>query len=673
MDVPVNRAGGEFLTEWVLLGPFVGPRGANLHVDWDSPDDTGGLDRDFLAPLGGEAAAVIHPGSTVTYSPRGGATRTAAARRIGPRLDAGLPPDFRHILDGRHVLEQDFDQATGYAFCLLHSGREQSAVACLGSDGATRVLVNGQVAHEVRRQRKTRPFQDTFRLPLRAGDNRLLVKIDNKFDWWGFQLAVYEEGRQPAAAAAAPAPAAAYEGDFAAARRAARERFARAADAWQDLPGAWHGLYAGAVAWVRRFLAGEIFPDVDYRSVETLKYVELLTAAMERGENFLASPDCAGRAIAVWFDSGPHSGAYHVFLPGGFDPQGPPLPLVIDLHGSGAGRRLYPLEPSNTPAVPLDGPPIAAIKPITPHAGWRVDYLNAVLADARGRLRIDAERVYLQGGSMGGKGTWDWAVAHPEHFAAACVKCGADGQTFRAGRLRHVPVWVFNGEKDLASYPFMPELMVTAIRRAGGEAEYTLFPDLAHGMGAAIDQRAVKQWFLSHRRSPGTPPPDPLRELGIGHDGASETAFVDVPAFHALALAGQEDWPWPQDNVFRSAVKLYQAYRKPAGERPARLADGLVLIRASCGAGDDRRRMLLAAPQAGQAAGGALQAVALPPIRAARLYVRGTWEDLELAERRLCEELASRGERPTGERRAILLPCGLRDTAHYWELQVALG
>jgi hypothetical protein len=57
-DVPTHAADGEYLREWLVLGPFF-------------PDD---LDKDFLAGVGGEANVNPKAGDTVTTAD--GATLT---------------------------------------------------------------------------------------------------------------------------------------------------------------------------------------------------------------------------------------------------------------------------------------------------------------------------------------------------------------------------------------------------------------------------------------------------------------------------------------------------------------------------------------------------------------------------------------------------------------------
>ncbi len=64
---------------------------------------------------------------------------------------------------------------------------------------------------------------------------------------------------------------------------------------------------------------------------------------------------------------------------------------------------------------------------------------------------IDEKRLYLTGFSQGGMGTWNYIKHYPNKFAAAAPLSGFfDGpqNTEDAIKLKHVPIWIFNGDSD---------------------------------------------------------------------------------------------------------------------------------------------------------------------------------------------------------------------------------
>jgi predicted peptidase len=56
--------------------------------------------------------------------------------------------------------------------------------------------------------------------------------------------------------------------------------------------------------------------------------------------------------------------------------------------------------------------------------GTMEDQAMAALAAVEREFRTDPRRVYLTGNSMGGYGTWHFALHHPGRFAALVVVCG---------------------------------------------------------------------------------------------------------------------------------------------------------------------------------------------------------------------------------------------------------
>ncbi|GAI28759.1 unnamed protein product, partial [marine sediment metagenome] len=71
--------------------------------------------------------------------------------------------------------------------------------------------------------------------------------------------------------------------------------------------------------------------------------------------------------------------------------------------------------------------PFIVVSPQCPTGDWwtdKVEVLINLLDDIVARYKVDKERIYLTGLSMGGYGTWSLASAHPERFAAIAPICG---------------------------------------------------------------------------------------------------------------------------------------------------------------------------------------------------------------------------------------------------------
>jgi len=93
--------------------------------------------------------------------------------------------------------------------------------------------------------------------------------------------------------------------------------------------------------------------------------------------------------------------------------------------------------------------------------------------------RIDADRIYLTGISLGGFGVWDLASRKPELFAAAMPICGG-GDPAQAEKLAKLPIWAFHGDADSSVPVDRSRDMIAAIKKAGGAPKYTEYKGVGH-------------------------------------------------------------------------------------------------------------------------------------------------------------------------------------------------
>lgn len=181
-------------------------------------------------------------------------------------------------------------------------------------------------------------------------------------------------------------------------------------------------------------------------------------------------------------------------------------PLLLFLHGSGErGDDLAKVKVHGPPKdLDLrDDFPFVVVSPQCPaEERWRADSLAALLDDVTRRLRVDPDRVYVTGLSMGGRGTWELALSYPERFAAIAPVCGG-ALPDRACRLKDVPVRAFHGAGDTVVPLAESERVVEAVRTCGGRAELVVYPEAGHdSWTAAYADPSLWDWLLSHRRRP---------------------------------------------------------------------------------------------------------------------------------------------------------------------------
>ncbi len=189
---------------------------------------------------------------------------------------------------------------------------------------------------------------------------------------------------------------------------------------------------------------------------------------------------------------------YRLCLPDFYDPT-KRYPLVLALHGAGergndnqihievhrmatswadsANQKKYPCFvvapqcPSDNRWVDSDwstGYYRIASTPVSDELLAVMDLVDSLVAN----YSIDPDRLYVTGLSMGGYGTWDIILRWPDKFAAAVPMSGG-GDSTRADRIKHLPIWAFHGQIDNTVPPSGSRQMIAALERRGREAVYT--------------------------------------------------------------------------------------------------------------------------------------------------------------------------------------------------------
>jgi predicted peptidase len=92
---------------------------------------------------------------------------------------------------------------------------------------------------------------------------------------------------------------------------------------------------------------------------------------------------------------------------------------------------------------------------------------------------VDSNRIYITGISMGGYGVWDAILRWPQLFAAAVPVSGA-GDPALASRIAELPIWDFHGGADNMVPVAGSQMMLHALRTAGGHPCYTQFSGALH-------------------------------------------------------------------------------------------------------------------------------------------------------------------------------------------------
>jgi len=177
---------------------------------------------------------------------------------------------------------------------------------------------------------------------------------------------------------------------------------------------------------------------------------------------------------------------YLLYLPPDYDKDAnDKWPLIMFLHGAGErGNNIEVVKKHGPPKMIAQGKSFdfIIVSPQCPNDTWwpeHTEVLINLLDEVEKKYRVDTDRVYLTGLSMGGFGTWALASRHYRRFAAIAPICGG-GERYAAARLRNIGVWAFHGEKDHVVSVDKSKEMVEAINARGGNAKLTIYPDAEH-------------------------------------------------------------------------------------------------------------------------------------------------------------------------------------------------
>ena len=203
---------------------------------------------------------------------------------------------------------------------------------------------------------------------------------------------------------------------------------------------------------------------------------------------------------------------YYLSLPLQYDQIEDSWPLIMFLHGAGEwGNDLSLVKKHGIPRVvnEMEDFPFVTVSPQCPENDWwlnRLEDLKYLIDTIVEQYRIDESRIYLTGLSMGGFGTWHMAVEYPETFAAIAPICGGGlgilGFPERVVEIKHIPVWVFHGEKDNIVPVEESRVLVRELKSAGGNVQLKIYPEAGHDAWTeTYSNPELYEWFMNNRRS----------------------------------------------------------------------------------------------------------------------------------------------------------------------------
>src|SRR5437762_6178741 len=146
--------------------------------------------------------------------------------------------------------------------------------------------------------------------------------------------------------------------------------------------------------------------------------------------------------------------SYLLFLPTDYDRKlDARWPLILYLHGGSLrGTNIESVRTLGLPHKIESEPnfPFVVVSPqCAPGEIWTdIDALAALLDRVQADYRIDPDRIYVTGHSMGGRGALYLAYRLPHRFAAVIALSPLSPITVWNDNLAKLPVWIFHGRAD---------------------------------------------------------------------------------------------------------------------------------------------------------------------------------------------------------------------------------
>ena|SRR5919199_1928731 len=200
---------------------------------------------------------------------------------------------------------------------------------------------------------------------------------------------------------------------------------------------------------------------------------------------------------------------YLLFLPKDYAKQTATYPLVIYLHGgSQKGNDLNKLKLYGLPHLVDQGtdyPFIIASPQCPDNKYWSTEnWFENLYRDLRAKYRVDTNRVYVTGISMGGFGAWQVAMDYPNTFAAVIPLCGGCNDSTQICRISHVPVWTFHGTADDQIPISETERLINRLEKCNGKAKFTRLNGEGHSIQYLYGNKVIFDWMLQQKRQPFT-------------------------------------------------------------------------------------------------------------------------------------------------------------------------
>jgi len=205
--------------------------------------------------------------------------------------------------------------------------------------------------------------------------------------------------------------------------------------------------------------------------------------------------------------------SYLLFLPAQYETKrAARWPLILYLHGG--SLRGTDIESARKLGLPhkLESEPNFPFVVVSPQCSpgeiWTdVDALAALINRVQANYRIDLDRIYLTGHSMGGRGALYLAYRLPHRFAAVLALSPLSPINAWKKSLAKVPLWIFHGKADTLAPVADTEELVREIEASGGHPRLDILPERDHFILDIYDRPEIYEWLMKQKREGGATEP----------------------------------------------------------------------------------------------------------------------------------------------------------------------
>ncbi len=255
-----------------------------------------------------------------------------------------------------------------------------------------------------------------------------------------------------------------------------------------------------------------------------------------------------------------------------------PVPLLLYLHGSSADCVTHERIMKESDLLfwhaygrDVQREPTILVAPVGGRGGWtnqpRETAILGILDGLIEEFPVDKRRIYLQGFSMGGAGTWHLLQKRPGFFAAANPQ-GAGSRNLDPQLVKDTPIWATIGDQDRSVSRVTAN--VAAIRAANGDPRggltqvtgvnprFTIFPNTSHGGAQGGTQRipGFMDWMYAQVNDGNLAPT--VRFVEPALDSASENGTVK-----AAVTASDPEGKLARVEFYRGDEKVHAATGSP--------------------------------------------------------------------------------------------------------------